>query len=119
MKFEANTIIFHEGDRGEAAFLIVKGMVEIRKGMQTSNPQILATLERNEIFGEMALFDDRPRMAEALARTNVEVIAIDRAEFRARLAAMDPVMRNMTTFLVSRVRTMADEFMRRKNNSWK
>jgi len=118
ISYTKNEVIFEEGDAGLAAFLIVKGTVEIRKGMTTSNPQTLAKLQKNDIFGEMALFDDRPRMAEAIARTEVEVVAIKHDEFNRRLDAMDPVLKSMTIYLVQRVRAMSSEFMRRKDPSW-
>lgn len=116
--FEANQVIFEEGDEGDAAYLILKGQVEIRKGMKTSNPQPLALLKKNDIFGEMALFDNRPRMAEAMARTSVELIAIKRDEFHRRLETIDPVIRTISLYLVGRVRAMADQFMKRKDTSW-
>lgn len=113
-----NKVIFEEGDPGDAAYLIVRGQVEIRKGMKTSNPHTLAVLSSNDIFGEMALFDDSPRMAEAVSRTPVELVAIKRDEFNRRLDTIDPVMKTISVYLVNRVRHMADEFMKRKDPSW-
>lgn len=118
VEFTENTVIFEEGDPGDAAYLIVQGHVEIRKGMRTSNPQTLADLNHGDVFGEMALFDDRPRMAEAIARSPVKVIAIRREEFDRRLETVDPVMRSITRYLVKRVRNMADEFIKRKDPGW-
>lgn len=114
LHFEKNQVIFKEGDPGDAVYLIVHGMVDIRKGVMSGAPKSLATLTRGDIFGEMALFDDSPRMAEAFAHSPVEVIAIDREEFNRRLNSMDPVIKSITVYLVSRVRHMADEFMSRK-----
>ena len=118
VRYEENKVIFEEGEPGDSAYLIVRGQVEIRKGMKTSNPQTLATLMKNDIFGEMALFDDAPRMAEAIARTRVELVAIKRDEFNRRLDTIDPVMRTISLYLVSRVRYMADEFIKRKDANW-
>ena len=118
ISLDANKVIFEEGEPGDAAYMIVHGQVEIRKGMKSSNPQTLAVLGRNDIFGEMALFDDSPRMAEAVTRSRVELIAIGRDEFHKRLNAIDPVMKSITVYLVNRVRTMANEFMRRKDPNW-
>lgn len=115
--FEKNQVIFKEGDPGDAVYLIVHGMVDIRKGVMSEAPKTLATLTRGDIFGEMALFDDSPRMAEAFAHSAVEVIAIDREEFNRRLNSMDPVIKSITVYLVSRVRHMADEFMSRKEEN--
>ena len=111
-------MIFEEGEPGDAAYLIARGQVEIRKGMKSSNPQTLAVLTKGDIFGEMALFDDSPRMAEAMAKTNVELIAIRRDEFNRRLDTIDPVIKTISVYLVSRVRQMANDFMKRKDPNW-
>ena len=118
LRYEENTVIFEEGEPGDAAYLIVRGQVEIRKGTRSSNPQTLAMLSKNDIFGEMALFDDSPRMAEAIAHTRVEVITIGREEFNRRLETVDPVIRTISVYLVGRVRHMANEFMKRKDPNW-
>ena len=112
--FAADEIIFDEKDEGDTAYIIVRGEVEISKGNDTIYPHVLAVIGRGEIFGEMALFDNRPRMARVVARGETELICISRDEFKARLRTVDPVMRNMVTYLVQRVRNMADEFMRTK-----
>ncbi len=118
VRFNEHEVIFQEGDPGDSCYLIVRGRVEIRKGVMSSAPQTLALLSRGDVFGEMALFDNSPRMAEAVAQTKVEVIAIDREEFSRRLETVDPVMRSIVVYLVGRVRGMADEFMSRKDPSW-
>ena len=46
VSFSANSVIFDEGDAGDAAYLIRSGWVEIRKGAQSSNPQTLAELTK-------------------------------------------------------------------------
>ena len=118
INFKANTPIFDEGDVGDAAYLILKGSVEIRKGVRASSPQLLATLGKGDAFGEMALFDDGPRMAQAIARTDVIAIQISRDEFVKRLDSIDPIMRTTVLYMVKRVRDMTNEFMRRKNTDW-
>ena len=118
VRYSENQVIFEEGAPGDAAYLITHGTVEIRKGMKTSNPQTLAHLSANDIFGEMALFDNAPRMAEAIARSPVELVAINHDEFHRRLNSIDPVIKAISVYLVSRVRHMANEFQQRKDPDW-
>lgn len=118
IKFKENKTIFDEGDKGDAAYLILSGKVEIRKGVHSSAPQTLAMLEKGEAFGEMALFDDSPRMAQAITRSDVMLIRISREEFLRRLESVDPIMRTTVIYMVKRVRDMASEFMRRKGIDW-
>lgn len=113
--YEADKTIFDEGDEADAAYIIVRGEVEISKGNNTIYPRVLAVIGRGQIFGEMALFDNRPRMARVATKCETELICISRDEFKTRLKTMDPVMRNMMTYMVQRVRSMADEFLRTKS----
>lgn len=118
VRFRENVSVFDEGDEGDAAYLILSGKVEIRKGVRTSSPQKLAELGKGDAFGEMALFDDSPRMAQAITRSEVELIRISRDEFLRRLQSIDPIMRTTVLYMVKRVRDMANEFMRRKGINW-
>ena len=113
-RYAANSTIFDEGEKGDASYIIRSGKVEIRKGARSANPVSLAELGKGDMFGEMALFDDRPRMASAIALTDVEVIQMPREDFLERLSTIDPTMKGMVLAMVARVRKMADEFMRRK-----
>ena len=68
--------IFREGDRGDEFFVVVRGEVEIRSGNR-----LLERLGKNSIFGEMALIDDAPRSATAVAKTDVELVPISEKQF--------------------------------------
>ncbi|MSO64221.1 MAG: cyclic nucleotide-binding domain-containing protein [Alphaproteobacteria bacterium] len=116
-KFAANKALFNEGAAGDAAYMIMKGKVEIRKGMRTSNPRVVTTLESGDICGEMALFDDRPRMATAVTVGECELVVIPREEFTKRLGDMNPVMRHILVIMVARVRSMTDELLKRKTET--
>ncbi len=115
LTFEARNVLFEEGERGEAAYLICEGAVEIRKGIHGDNPRILATRVKGDIIGEMALIDDHPHMATAVAVKRTETLAISRREFRRRVDEMDPAMKGIVVLLVKRLRQMADDLMLGKN----
>jgi len=114
---EPRTTIFSEGEPGDNAYLIVSGHVEIRKGTGKGDPHVVAVLGPGDVVGEMALFDERPRMAEAVTLEETVVITVAREEFLKRLNEMNPVMRRMLQIMVGRVRSMTDEFMKRKGES--
>jgi CRP/FNR family cyclic AMP-dependent transcriptional regulator len=73
---KAGEIIFKEGDEAHQLFAIKSGEVAIQLGNRT-----LAELPANSIFGEMALIDDAPRSATAVAKTDVELVAISERQF--------------------------------------
>jgi CRP/FNR family transcriptional regulator, cyclic AMP receptor protein len=74
----ASTHIFHEGEVGQAMYVIVQGKVRISKQVPGMGEEALAILEKGAYFGEMALIDDTPRSADAIAHTTTTVWAIER-----------------------------------------
>ena len=110
--FEAGSQIFDEGDKGDYLYLITNGSVEIRK-LQGDVSKTLTTLGKGDIFGEMALFDGRPRAAAAHAVLDTDVLVLSKKDFDTRMTSIDPVISNIVVYMIMRVRTMTDEFMRR------
>ena len=66
MLFTAGEVIFDEGQRGDCAYLVDGGEVAILK-RRSRGYHPLARIGPGGIFGEMALVDDQPRMAQAKA----------------------------------------------------
>ena len=73
---KAGGVIFREGDEAHELFVIKSGQVRIQLGNRT-----LAELSDNDIFGEMALIDNEPRGATALAASDVELVAVSERQF--------------------------------------
>jgi CRP-like cAMP-binding protein len=74
--FKAGTIIFHQGDAASEMFVIKSGTVRIQLGNRT-----LSELPTESIFGEMALIDNEPRSATAIAITDVELVPVTEKQF--------------------------------------
>lgn len=55
------TDVFTEGERGDRAYVVQDGIIEIVRKDEYGNLFILGTVEKGGIFGEMALIDDQPR----------------------------------------------------------
>lgn len=105
---KAGEVILKEGTPGEEAFMIRKGTVNITVTFEGKEISV-ATLGPGEIFGEMALIDNLPRAAGAVAATDAELLVVRSAPFRRRLDALsesDPVLRHLIDIYVSRLRTM-------------
>ena len=65
--YNAEDYIFKNRAPGEGMYIIVKGKVKITVGTRSKNENIFAKLSNGEFFGELALFDDEPRSANAIA----------------------------------------------------
>jgi CRP-like cAMP-binding protein len=78
--FTSGETIFAQGELGTEMFIIQEGEVEIVKKINEEN-HLLTTLEKGDFFGEMAVLDDVPRSADAVAKTDVKVLVINGARF--------------------------------------
>lgn len=95
--------LFAEGDRGERAFVIHAGEIEIIK--QTGEREVLLAVRKaGEVIGEMALLQDTPRSATARARTDAELIAIPKAEIDALMESSTGAVRALFRVLLDRWR---------------
>jgi len=94
--YDAGKTLFRQGDRGDAAYLIIEGEADII--VETpSGPLTVATLGANDIVGEMAILGDVPRTATVQAKNRLVALRI----------AKDPFMRMVREFP-----TMAVSIMR-------
>jgi CRP/FNR family cyclic AMP-dependent transcriptional regulator len=74
--FKAGSVIFREGDAARELFVVKSGQVRIQIGNRT-----ITELGPDSIFGEMALIDNEPRSASAVAVTDVELVAVSEKQF--------------------------------------
>ncbi len=76
MTLPAGERIVTQGTRGDSFYIIVHGIVQIVK-----DGVPLKRYRAGDYFGEMAILLDQPRQADAIAKTDVDLIAIDRNDF--------------------------------------
>ncbi len=81
-QFPAGAVLFQEGDKGEEMYIIQSGRVKISKRIRGVE-KTLATLEKGEFFGEMAILNDKPRSATAETVESCDMLVIDRKTFEA------------------------------------
>ncbi len=79
-KFLPKQVIIPEGDSKKEVYVILSGEVFVTTKILTGY-RIIATLGPGEIFGEMAFFDDTPRTATIIAKTNVDAIVLKPENF--------------------------------------
>lgn len=105
--FRKGETLLKEGELLNDIFLIVKGKVEVRKGLLQDFPFVFGIKGPGDIIGEMAAFDDQPHMASVIALEDTTVTVMTRSEFQRRLSAMDPIVRGAIHAVVRRAREMA------------
>lgn len=74
------TVIFQEGTFGDKCYIVLDGEIRISKFIPGIGEEALAVLKPGDYFGEMALIDDFPRSAHAIANTDVDLLTISKSE---------------------------------------
>ena len=82
-------MLIQRGDPGTSMMLILAGEVRVVLPGIDGNDQDLNTLREGAVFGEIALFDCKPRSADVVAATNGRLLVLERASV-VRLIERDP-----------------------------
>ena len=79
--FHKGEIIFEESTTGKSIMVIVSGEVRITQRARISGEETLTVLKKGDFFGEMALLEDLPRSATAIAHSDTFMLEISREKF--------------------------------------
>jgi len=75
MRFDAGQEVFHQGDAGDAAYVIIEGVADVMTDT-ASGPIKLLELGRHSFLGEIAIICDVPRTATIVAQTELHTLRI-------------------------------------------
>jgi len=100
--YPKNTMIFAEGESGPELYIIQKGQIRITK-IVDNNEVLLALLKPGDIFGEMALLENKPRSASAIAHEDSVLMAVNRANFKSMVVEQPKVISRLTFSLAERI----------------
>ena len=103
-RYARNEVIFHQGDVGTALYIVRKGQVAIRLSSDEGKEAILALLDRGDVFGELSLLDDEPRSTDAVAREEVDLLTLQREDFRRFLEERPHLSMRLLSALTRMVR---------------
>lgn len=115
-KLKAGQVLFHEGDPGDAMYVVLEGRVLISKFIPGAGEEALAFLERGDYFGEMALIDRAPRSAQARAHDGGAVVLAIPAEVVAgildvRKISSLPLLKILCGLVAKRLREVDDKIV--------
>lgn len=82
VEFPAGEIVYHEGDAGQAIYLIEEGQVVIEMTLPDGNQVTVLTLGPGQLFGWSSLFPPRRKTASTRTITPTKVISIDAGRLR-------------------------------------
>jgi CRP-like cAMP-binding protein len=100
--YPVDTLLFAEGEPGDELYIIQEGLVKISK-IVNNQEVVLAVLRKGDIFGEMALLDDKPRTATAEIFENCTLLAVNRANFTSLIKTSPELVARMTSLMAERI----------------
>ncbi len=99
--YQAGEVFIHEGERGDCAYQILDGQVEVYRTHE-GNEHRVATLGPGEMIGELSIFSQTPRSASVRAIIPTTVYVIGDNEIMAELEKLNPWVGRMIHSLSSR-----------------
>ena len=101
-KYPSDTMIFAESMPGEELFIIQEGNIKITKIIEDKEV-LLAVLKPGDIFGEMALIENKPRSASAITYDDCTLLAVNRANFERMIGTQPQICERITTLFAERI----------------
>lgn len=115
--YRTGEILFREGQTGRAVFIIRSGQVELIKTMEDGSSRRLGVLGSGQIFGEMALLENRPRTASATVIEDSMIYLLYTATVEALVRRHPSIgvklFRNMAVMLSALLRKSTEQSDRR------
>jgi len=102
--FMPNEFIFWDGDNPEWFYIVAEGKVKVIKHSSLGREFIIAFFGPGEMFGEVAVFENKPYPASAQAVAETKVVGIKRKDFLSFLAHRPQVALRIINVLGGRLR---------------
>ena len=74
--------LFGEGDVGDKLYVVLDGKIKLTRTAADGRENLLSVIGPGEMFGELSLFDPRPRTQTATALTDTRLAALDHQALR-------------------------------------
>jgi CRP/FNR family transcriptional regulator len=100
--------LFLEGQDGDRLYVVLDGKIKLTRAAPDGRENLLSVLGPGEMFGELSLFDPRPRTSTASAVTDATVAALAHDALRPWLLERPEVSMHMLRALARRLRRTND-----------
>jgi len=106
-KVEPGEFVFWEGDPPDWFYVVAEGRIKVVKHSSQGKDVIIGFFGPGEMFGEVAVFEDKPYPASAEAMDGLRVLAVKRDEFISFLSTNPSIALRIISILSSRLREAA------------
>ena len=100
--FEKDQMVFCENEPGNDLYIVQRGKIRITKLINNAEVQ-LNIMKPGDIFGEMALLENKPRSASASALEEAELLVINKQNFEVMTQKQPQLMTRIITILSERI----------------
>ena len=108
VKLSRGEHLFLEGDQGDRLYVVLDGKIKLTRAATDGRESLWSVLGPGEMFGELSLFDPRPRTSTASAVTDATVAALGDEALRPWLMDRPDVSMHMLRALARRLRRAND-----------
>src|SRR3954466_13036786 len=110
--FPRETRVFHEGDPGDACYIVSRGSCRVTRQHSDGRVITLATLGPGAIFGELAMFDGESPSPSAEAAENTELLALPANDMRTLIREHAVMAEKLIVALTRRLREANERISR-------
>jgi HEAT repeat protein len=111
MDYPKDAVVVREGESGDTMFLIISGEVSIIRNQDTEHETLIATTREDDYFGEMALFEDKPRSATVRTNTEAKLLVLGKLEFEEIMREFPQISINICRVFSQRIRELQKKFL--------
>jgi CRP-like cAMP-binding protein len=102
--YRKGAVVFVQGEPGARCYVIVKGSIKVSAYNPDGREAVLAVLASGDVLGELALFDDAPRSADAVVLEDAELLSIDRSSLADAISRHPELAWSLLEVLAYRLR---------------
>ncbi len=110
--YSKDEVVVTEGEPGDTMFLIVSGEVSVIGKYGSENETLIATISQDDYFGEMALFEDKPRSATVKTNGDAKLLVLGKLEFEEIMREFPQISINICRVFSQRIRDLQKKFLK-------
>jgi CRP/FNR family transcriptional regulator, cyclic AMP receptor protein len=107
-KFRKGSVIFVQGEKGNRCYAIATGTVKISSYTPDGREALLAVLGPGDVFGELAMFDETTRSADATALDDADLLSFDQEAITSAARRHPEILTAILAVMARRLRRTSD-----------
>ena len=115
--FDKDEYVCYEGQLGKEMYIVLRGSRGVYITGVLGNLTRVATISEGQFFGEMAIFDSKPRSASCIALEDTVCIAINKGNLQKFLATCPDMAEVILSGMSGRIRKLNEELYKRSQNN--